>query len=264
MPPKKVTGRRKGYKRTATRYRKYVGRRRKTLVPRSLTYNVHYFKRSINGTDDVFNCLVDGTRVVRDGVNHYFQFNCNSSTQGTKQYGTLAYQFSIESLPAGAEFTSLFDEYRINKVVVKITPTGTIVDGSAPGVTGVNYSSFNPMLHWVIDHDDITMPTIGTANENDIDNLRHFNSYKTRRLITGKPISIVIKPRPTTYTNQSEFSGLNLNMKKMGAWIDAVNVNVKHYGLKMIFSGIQPVGGVNYVLPFDIQTTYYMSFKGVR
>lgn len=253
-------GRRKTYKRTATKYRKYVGRR-KGLVPRSLTYNVHYFKRTLNGTTDVFNCVADGTRVVRDGVNSYFQFNCNSSSQGTKQYGGLAYQFSLESIPDVSEFTSLFDAYRINKVVVRITPNASFTEGSAPGVTGTNFSSFSPLVHWVIDHDDIS---IGPYNESGIDILRQHASYKWRRLIAGRPINIVIKPRTATSTNQSDNTGLMLNLKKMGAWLDCAQTNVKHYGLKMLFSGIQPVGGINYVVPFDIQTTYYMSFKGVR
>lgn len=262
MPPKKVTGRRKGYKRTATRYRKYVGRRRQALVPRSLTYNVHYFKRTVGGTQDVYNCLADGTVIKRDGVNNYFKFCTNAPSQGTKVFGALVYQFSLESLPSITELTSLFDAYRINKVVVKITPSATMVSSNNVSSTSPVYSSVNPLLHWVLDHDDIALPSL---NEGGLNILRQYPSYKWRRLIAGRPISIVVKPRTATSSNQSTGIGITLNHKKMGAWFDCANDNIKFFGLKMLLTGIQPTQEIiDFQLPFDIQTTYYLSFKGVR
>lgn len=230
--------------------------RSKSLIPRSLTYNVHYFKRCINGVAEYSSNLNLGGNMAVDLTYNYFNFQSPSLIPGAKSYGALNYQFSIENITSVTEFTSLFDSYRINKVVLKIVPRASVTVAS--GNASLKYPDFSPNVHYAIDHDDIAIPS---ANEAGINILRQYPSYKCRRL-NGRSFTIIIKPRPPG-TAYGYDTALELNLNKMGAWIDCASTNIKHFGLKMVFEGISPVADA-LSCPFEIMATYYMSFKGIR
>lgn len=221
---------------------------------------VHLFKRSMNAINDSTNCTVDGTTCVRDTGNYSFYLrNALGSGAGTKLYGTMTYQFSIEGLPNLTEFTNLFDAYRINKIVMKITPRATSVDVSSPG-TSFYQEGPSPILHYVIDNDDVTTPS---ADQSGIDVLRQFATYKQVRLTGNRPFKVVIKPRPVS-TVYGYSTGLLINPRKQGAWMNCANTNIKHYGFKSILEYLAPSANTSWRYNFEVDTTYYMSFKGVR
>jgi len=50
----------------------------------------------------------------------------------------------------------------------------------------------------------------------------------------------------------------------MGAWLNCAIINVKHFGLKGIFEYLVPTASTSWKFSFEVEATYYMSFKGVR
>lgn len=227
---------------------------------------VHLFKRTINSIDEVgSNVFTDGTHLqalTGTGL-RYFQFNSQLVGAGTKFYGSLTYQFSLENIHAVSEFANLFDNYRISKVVIRITPRSsmvpTVVDGTVGA--GTNLPPSSPIMHWYIDHDDIGGVT---ADESGLRSMRERTNYHQRRLI-GAPFSIVIKPRTSgALSAAAEGSSAANYMLPRKYWLDLGILNSKHFGLKVIIESICPLATANLVVPFEMQTTYYMAFKGVR
>lgn len=158
--------------------------RRKPM--RSLTMKrrmaTHHFKRTFNGA----------------------QFN--ASNAGPAFAG---YSFGLVSLPNYTEFTNLFDQYRINKVVIKFVPSANADE--------IGASKIIPSLHTVIDNNDNTAPTAMTE-------LYEYQSYKRTQGI---------------YTHTRVFTpSCNVDLSigsspKWKQWINSQFANVEHFGLKV-------------------------------
>lgn len=229
-------------------------------INRQIALGIHYFKRTVNSINEANNCSVDGTVNYRDTTNYcFFIQNPAGAGAGNKLYGTLDYQFSLEALPGLGEFQALFDAYRINKVVIKIIPRATCVDSSSPGATSYQEGP-SPIIHSVIDHDDINTPG---ANQAGIDALRQYSSYKARRMAGNKPLKYVIRPQPVG-TLYGYNNALIVNPKKMGAWINMANVNIKHYGFKSVIEYLTPNNATTWRFNYEVECTYYFVCKGVR
>lgn len=227
------------------------------MVPRSLTYNVHYFKRSINGSAEAGSNLQLAGLIEADTTNHLFRFGNMSGTvaAGVKMYGEFTYQFSLEHVHNYTEFTNLFDSYRINKVVVRFIPRASSAESS--GNSNSTVPAISPNIHIVKDYDDNTLPSAG---ETGLRQLREYSSYKVRRFLNSFAVVIRPKIQGTAYGYDNI---LEMNTKKMGAWINTDRNNVKHLGFKGTIEAVNPSSALNHV-NFEIVTTYYMSFKGVR
>ena len=242
-------------KRRTTQRKRVYRRPGISRMPNANKVGIHYFKRTVNAVSDVGLVCLGAASV--SGSNRV-DIVASAGLAGQTQYGSMTYFFSIGSLPNVSEFTGLFDSYRIHKVVVKIIPYGTSADTSFPGAPN-NSASQNAILHYAIDHDDVGTPS---SNESGIQTLQQYNSYKTRRLVGGRPISIVIKPRYATPAYQtSTFSAYTEGNRR--TWLDCAYSQIEHYGLKAVVETIAP-NSTESRIPCRMETTYYMSFKGVR
>lgn len=180
----------------------------------------HKYRRSIEGTLS----YVDG--IPGYWVSSSSQFAI-SNTAGSAAPGPLqsptgsqatayggAMSFNIGYTENYSELQALYDQYRIDKVVVKII----CPDGLANWNSGTPHG---PTLRWYTDMNDATLPTGASSAE--WQEFRERPDVKIAKLVRGKIVKIAFKP------NMVE---PDLLQPKRG-WINWANPTQAHYGLKM-------------------------------
>jgi len=147
-------------------------------------------------------------------------------------------RFRLVDVPGSAEFTSLFDQYKITGVKVSFLPRGNV------GEVGTNQGIVK--FFTAIDYDDITALT-------SINDLLQYENAKTTR--STQDHSRFLRPKVAALAYQSSVG--NAYMPRTG-WIDCNNTTVEHYGIKWALQQL-PVGSQT----FDVKIDYYLSFKNV-
>lgn len=164
-------------------------------------------------------------------------------------YGSMVFYLSL--LPNYAEFTALYDLYRISAVKVTIVPsivTNTVgASGTGGSISAVTYNL--PMVYTAIDYND-------TSNPASFDELMEYENCKITR---GNQIhSRYFKP---CYQSQL-YESLSTTgyQAKRGGWIATIDSEVPHYSLKW---GIEVP--TNSSSPFyTFYVTYYLKFRSVK
>lgn len=143
-----------------------------------------------------------------------------------------------------AEFTVLYDQYRINYVVDRFWLK---IDPSAQTAATASF----PKLYWSRDLDDSGV----AANLNE---LRERGNCRIKVMNPNRPVVIKWKPNVlnSVYrTGVTDSSATPL----WGQWIDMSATNLIHYGYK---AAIDDLTNVNYRV--DIERTVYFSCKNTR
>lgn len=217
MPRFKRSWRRKrygGYR----KYRRYY-RRPKRYVRRFKRSNrkYHHFKRAAGVTS--------------------FQFACSAGNPEATGVAT----FALNQVFSSSEFSTLFDAYRINCVVLKIYPDYGTYSGSG---------TLNPQWHVCNDYDDNSTPTVSQIID--------YESYRTFKIEPGKTKVFKIYPACAMAAYRSGASWGFTSKRKQ--WIDMVQTDVPHYGFK--FAVDTGTSGVTY--QWRIRPFYYFSCRHVR
>lgn len=156
--------------------------------------------------------------------------------------------FKLTDLANSAEFTSLFNEYRIDKIVFKITALGQ--DAGDQGQVPSAYVSWDP-------NDGTAPPSSESMQQRSSTRLVDFIAGQSQ-VVMGIP-----KAAQQLYTNGGIVSyGFQSNNKNL--WIDCSSPSngTPHYGLKLYFRNFFGVFGGGTAL--RMQPTYYMSFRRTR
>lgn len=257
---------RRRYRRRARRTGKvYKGitrypRRFNRNIPRALNINIgkHFFKRTacvLSGT--VNSSVAGGTGIALSQSADGWDFN--TGTTASVGYFSWAMYFTLGMLPTYGDFSALFDQYKINKVKVKITPysCSSILQ---TGVGAANNQAGAVIIHSVIDYDDATQFGANTAG---IDQMRQYPSYRTNNFFQmGKPIKRYFTP----HIAQAAYgSGVFASYANVGPrWIDMASTDVQHYGLKFIAETFQPDTSVPMFVWFKMEATLYLTCKNPR
>jgi hypothetical protein len=156
-------------------------------------------------------CVPDVSRMVIRANKVYtiertFNFGpLTAAVAGT--YGVIAP--SLSSLPAVADFTALFDQYRIAQMRVRFEPV------SSAGYSTTQIQS----LVTAIDYDDATPPTLETD----------LLQYQTVMITSpGVPFERVLNPHAAI----AAYSGAFTSYAQFAGWIDVASPTVQYYGLK--------------------------------
>lgn len=195
---------------------------------------------------------------VRVSGTHSFSRHCaaiDAEINGlllSRQY-TIQFNDMIQS----ADFTSLFDMYRIVKVTYKfqlITNPDSAYPLNGTGTSSViNPSNWFPKMWYVVDHDGGTTETLNSIRER--------QGVKCRILRPQKEIKVTFKPmcRVLTYKTADTEGYAPKNIK-----IDMNDTDVPHYGLAVVFdtNGLDP----NDTYPFKVSVERKITFQcyGVR
>lgn len=149
--------------------------------------------------------------------------------------------FSLSDVGSFAEFTSLYDQYRITGVVCYVQLLNNpdaerYLNQSANS----NAANFYPRLWWSIDRDSAATPTLSEIKER--------MGSKSTILEPNKMVKIFLKPNLLI---QTYGTAITTGYEPKFSWVDLANSNVIHYGMKFFvdFQGLTST--VNYAVRFD-------------
>lgn len=208
--------------------RKLAQRRRRLGRPRlygsgRTRYNVYHFKRSV-----------------------YYQNVI--SVDNLTNYVT-AWGFTLAQLPGYSNFTELYDEYRINKVVMKIIPKFNEVviptDSSSGEVKVLS------QVHTAIDYDDsLSLPQASALDD--------ICQYQNHKMTMGNRMHTrVLVPRVELAADSS------YSAPKARQWLDCDNATALHNGIKVCIPKLQSAN-TSLEINYDVQITTYLSFRNVK
>ena len=141
-----------------------------------------------------------------------------------------------------ADFTGLYDQYRINKIIYGIRLR---LDPTAQSAT----NAFFPKMYIAADYDDaLTPPSLSNLAERG--NIRQFV------LKPDREYKFKFTPAVASATYQTATS--TGYAPKWKQWIDMADQNVPHYGMKL---GIEQMPALGFYI--EITTNVYFSCKGV-
>lgn len=201
-----------------TRRRRMTRRTRRTFNRTS--YRRFKQKRIRNKKKNyLYTRFCDYGEIATDGLNPYF--------------GT--YNFSLGDLPTYTEFTSLYDQYKINAVKLTFIPRQTMSNSTATAFNGDNTARFFS----AIDYDDGTPPT-------SVDALREYQTARWSRLLRTHK-RFIYKPRIVDTSNYI-----------ISPWMSTSAPNANYFGLKV---AIEPTG---VAFTFGVEAKLYLSFKNVK
>lgn len=210
--------RRYAAKRKLIRRKRWAGRLARSRVPKTLRQPIQYFKRSA-----------------------YFSGWAANNTTADNFLVTFA---TLNSVPNASDFTTLYDQFRINGVKFTLIPRGNQSDiGTASGTVAQSVGVFS-----VIDYDDSNaLTSLGQA-------LQYQNMKMTR---SHQIHSRYFKPRIMTSADAT--TGIVMANNTRG-WLDvATGADVKHLGIKYVLQQ-----SPNSSQQFDLKVDYYLAFKCVR
>jgi len=155
----------------------------------------------------------------------------------------VAVNYRLSALPNAAEFTALFDQFRIDCVRTTFRPAFNA--GQVIAVATALY----PDLLTVIDLNDSNSPAA----------LADMYEYQTLK-VTGpfEKHSRCFKPKWSTTSYTGSFSGF----APMDGWVDCASSTTQWYGLKIgVLAG---AASQTLLQRWEVQHEYYMSFRNVQ
>lgn len=159
---------------------------------------------------------------------------------GTTTFGSDT--FELADIPQFANYTALYEEYRIDKVVYTFN---SLTNMANPQI-GAAYATLG-MIHTVVDDTDAAVPT-------SIQNMMNDSAYKGSR--SSRNHSRVIRPK---FLNS--IAG-GATQPKAG-WLLTDNPNASHYALKYALEGgSSSVASTSFFV--EPIVTYYISFKNPK
>lgn len=165
------------------------------------------------------------------------------------QHSEGAYSFKLNDLPGYADFTGLYDRYRIKAVKMTFLPriSQQTVAGGVVAATQIA-----PPIGTCIDYDDANTPT-------DITTLQQYDSFRIHHEF--KPFKIFIRPRlASALYNGAVFTAYGNAPGKQ--WIDVASPDVPYYGVKWATTSYSAATTGNQY--WDVLATYYVEFMNPR
>lgn len=217
-------------KRTKTRRRrsrkkKHLARRKKSHMTKwgLAKYNIHSYRRYGRG----------------------YTMNLTSNPTG---FDTTAFQFSFDRVTNYTELTTIYDQYVIDFVQIRIlwSPKTTLgANVNAPG------QSTYPVLYYFKDYDDATVPT-------SLSEMKERGNLRQVRINPNGLIKINLKP---AVLSTSYLTALTSGYApKWGQKVDMNYPTVPHYGLKIGIDHLdnQDQGAL------DIEIVYHVTCFGTK
>lgn len=189
-------------------------------------------------------------RFVRSTAESLFSISVDPSGV-TQVYG---YSINLGQLPNSAEFTALYDQYKITRVkwhfLCSSSDAGVQVD--SPGHTEF---AINGFLHTVVDKTDVT--------PEGVDALRQHSSYRVTRLTDLNGTKGCVSYAPKVNMNIAAELGTHQAQSKERLWLDTASASTLPYnGLKFAVSF--PPGVISTNLRIQIYAQVWVTFKNTK
>jgi len=173
--------------------------------------------------------------------------NSPTGFAGLYNYG-MATAFRLSDVKSVADWTNMYDAYRINKVVCEVEFMNN--SSQASGLTGVL-----PTLYMVYDQDSAGVPPGLTTiqQQQGVKRCCVGDKGRTRFSIACRPrIQNIVAAPSTQYA-----------IAKPGAWLNCASTGINHFGLKFYITELLVPGNSTQIeTAVKFQFTYYISFRG--
>lgn len=163
----------------------------------------------------------------------------------------VGYAMSLGQLPNVADFTSLFDQYKITGAKITLTPA--LSEGINSPLFGQNVALGFSRVHSAIDYDDNSAP----ASE---DSLLEYGSHKSTSPFQTH--SRYIKPKVLHEVYRSALT--TAYSPRSSTYLDMSTTDVPHYGLKVWISAPNTAAGVAAQISYKVYQTLYFTCKNTR
>lgn len=249
-----------------SRGRRRVGMALRRIGSRSLSgalSRVHTFKR-VGEPMEILNPAGTGitlpTLINASGAGASYPYlqvgssGFTSITSGVKFGG--AFSFQLAQCANVSEITSLFDNYRIKKVVLRFDYSVN----QAPATTAsppTQQATAVPIMHICPDYDDNAVPAARTSVLE--------NGY-ARTVRLDKTFTMTLTPRAQSTVTSGSVSGLVAGgLLPLGQWLDSSSTQVPHFGVKFWIDDFAwssaTLNGI--FASLRITPTYYLEAKNV-
>lgn len=149
---------------------------------------------------------------------------------------------TLDNCLNSSEFTSLFDQFRIDWVRAKFYLK---IDPSAQTAATASF----PRLYWYRDYDD---QTVGDATF--LQDVRENQKGKIAVMNPNRPVTVFF--RPNVLSEIYRTGATTGTAPKFGQWISTTHANLIHFGIKY---GIDDLTNTNYRVNLEI--TYGLSMR---
>ena len=164
---------------------------------------------------------------------------------------TNTWSFQMSDIPQIASYQSLFEYYRLNKVVVDIAYKNSGNVSAQSASLGAPINEINPTLYFKVDHNDVVGDNMNTL-------LESMKTHK-KQLTNARPhFSLQLKPAIQTEAYKSAIASTYI--PKWGQWLSFADPTVPHYGLKLQVQTPTPSSSIDFG-SLEVTMKYYFSTK---
>lgn len=226
---------------------------------RRLALKPHFFKRTVSLTATNIQSAVAGG-VGAALSNTADSWVLNTGTTANVSYFSVGVMYTLATLPDASDFTGLFDQYKINRVKLRLIPysCNTVLQ---TGIGTANNQGLAVILHRVPDYDD-NVPF--AASVTGLNEMRQYPQYRSRNFFDSRGRAHKMYLRP--HIAQAAYgAGVFTSYANRGPmFIDAASPAVEHYGHKWIMEVFQPDTTVPCFIWFKMEATLYLECRNPR
>jgi len=161
----------------------------------------------------------------------------------------LAYQFKLDNVVNPADFTNLYDSYKINKITLHIEPLFTSTNQYFN-----NLNIFSKKIRVVHDYNDANVLT----QEDDYLEYSNCKSYSPTRTI-----KVTLYPKiQSGMLNTGGAVNAFASQASSKLWLNVDNDEVPHFGVKVFIP--EDIASASEVLLFRVRARYHISLKNSK
>lgn len=176
-------------------------------------------------------------------------FTLFPSSNGLSNFYDLAIAcpFRLRDLNYAANFQQMYDAYKFGKVTLNVSYLNN--------VSAVNATGLMPTIYMVWDQDDALVPPSLTS-------ISGKQGVKVRQFGDGAKTTQRISVVPVTAGFVQATSGTaNALVSNKPQWLDCVNDDVVHYGIKLFITDLYLPGSTAVTQALRFNWTYHVSFR---
>lgn len=217
-----------------------------------MSLSKHKYKRVVPLSNHTLDTKVTAGCSISNGTD-WLRLICDNSI-GTK-YFSIGLTFSLGNMQNNAEFTTLYDAYKLDYIVVKLVP----LQANASVWSTQTTNSSGLICHYISDKDDGTSFTASATGVSDMCECNGYRCYNNP--VSLNKLKFAIKPYVSRTVYQSGLTAAYGPTKSM--WLDMGYPNVPHNAMKWIFV-THNTSNVALEWYFRAEATYYFTCRDVR
>lgn len=165
---------------------------------------------------------------------------------------SIAAYHQINDIVNFAQFTDVYDAYRINKVTLNVEYLSNVASAASASVM--------PTLYMYWDQDDAAVPaSLSSINSKmGVRRIQCGDRMKTQWTMSYKPTVAAALLQGTTDVITDKLGAAEV---RKSPWINCLFPTVKHYGVKMVIADLYAPGQNNIANGFRFNWTYDVSFR---